>query len=29
MICDLDRVRAEALANELPGARPLACDITD
>jgi NAD(P)-dependent dehydrogenase (short-subunit alcohol dehydrogenase family) len=29
MICDLDRVRAEALANELPGARPLVCDITD
>jgi 2-keto-3-deoxy-L-fuconate dehydrogenase len=29
LICDLDRVRAEALASELPGAQALVCDITD
>jgi NAD(P)-dependent dehydrogenase (short-subunit alcohol dehydrogenase family) len=29
LICDLDRVRAEALAGELPGAQALVCDITD
>src|ERR1700730_11268074 len=27
-IADLDQVRAEALAQELPGARALVCDIT-
>jgi NAD(P)-dependent dehydrogenase (short-subunit alcohol dehydrogenase family) len=29
LICDLDRVRAEALADELPGAKAFVCDITD
>jgi NAD(P)-dependent dehydrogenase (short-subunit alcohol dehydrogenase family) len=28
LICDLDRVRAEALAGELPGAKAFVCDIT-
>jgi NAD(P)-dependent dehydrogenase (short-subunit alcohol dehydrogenase family) len=29
LICDLDRIRAEALADELPGAKAFVCDITD
>jgi NAD(P)-dependent dehydrogenase (short-subunit alcohol dehydrogenase family) len=28
IICDLDRVRAEALAAEIPGAKAFVCDIT-
>ncbi len=29
LICDRDKVRAEALADELPGAKAFVCDITD
>jgi len=29
LVCDLDRIRAEALADELPGAKAFVCDITD
>lgn len=29
LICDLDQAKAEELAAQLPGARPLVCDITD
>lgn len=29
LVCDVDRVRAEALADELPGAKAFVCDITD
>src|SRR6266487_1526780 len=29
LITDIDRARAEALASELPNARPLVCDVAD